>query len=475
MPAAQTPEGKATRTTAQFNVRGGSDSLMRMLFSVRDAAMSSGWGTAPPAGFHVWRAIRNNPTVNLGRVAALAPVKMAMGRATLRAVDDGYADEAKAIWPELAMVFRRWVQHAATGLDYGFAASEIVWGPKRVGGMTLEWPVEIKPLAPEVTSPNVDAHGRLEGLTNLGVRLGIEDVVWYSNEPEFGDPWGTSRAESVRQIWHAWNRALARLGQYAAKVAGVTPIVEFPEGKSGDENGTPQDNYDLACAIVSMLEQGSGVVMPNILANFYADLAANGVRLAPGDLKAWNIRFLETASGHGADMVAILTQLDKFLVRGYCVPERAVLEGEHGTKADSEVHADITLQQGEDVAYAMGDTFDRAVIQQIAVRNWGADADGVVRLHVPTLQDEAARLARAVVRAVLTTPATLETYGRIVDLDAMIEQQGIPVRAENDPARDDPPELEPEEPMEGEDVDELSRVARGFRRLRVGLPRTRVG
>jgi hypothetical protein len=449
------PKQPAPQTKSQVSVGGSAGSLMQVL--MQGSGSMSGWGQAPPPGMTTWRQVRRNPTVVMARVAAFAPVKMAMRRATLVADDDRYVDDAAALSAPLKRLMRRWLPHGLTAVDYGWSPAEIVWGRKRIGRDELEWPVEIKPLLQDLTEARVDQRGKFVGLRNRGVELDASEVLWVAHEPEAGSPYGTARCEIVRRYWWAWTKTIERMGQYAAKVAGVTPIIEYPEGESPDESGRMHSNYDLAVAAIASLGSGFGVALPNALARYVTDLAQHGI--AAKEIQAWGIRFLE-AGAHGEDMVKVLTALDRFLVRGYSVPERAVLEGEHGTKADSEVHVDIVMAQGDDIGGELGQAWDDQVVDEVVRRNFGEEAVGVFRTEVPALQDAEAALVRSVVRTVLTTPATLETFGRVLDMDSMIEQQGLPLLSPEEIAA--LPDPEPAAGAGGDGDDELSRVARGL-------------
>ena len=448
---------------------GGTAALWAMLTEAA-ARGTAGWGEAPPPGIRTWRRIVENPTVALARMVALAPVRAALGRAIVRADEGTDLDDAAAdLTRKLGPLVGDWSRHAVSGVDYGYAAAEIVWATAPVRLPSGAWllPTEIKPLLADITEPLRDEKtGRLIGLRNAGVTLTETEMIWFANDPEADNPFGRPRAERVRKIWHAWERCLDRLGQYAAKVAGVTPIVEYPEGETPDERGQARDNFDLAVATIAQLGLGIGVALPNTMARWAADLAQRGVDMK--DLRSWNIRFLEPASAHGEEIVSILGGLDRFLLRGYLVPERAATEGTHGTKAEAESHGDLVLAQGDEVAQAMGRAAQRQLIDPIVRANLGDDAVGSLWLVVPAMNDEQASLVRAIVRAALTTPATMETIGGVADYEAMIGSAGVPIRERSGtvPAIPAPEEIDDDDAAPGA---ALSRLSRRLGTLRIGV------
>lgn len=430
---------------------------------------SAGWGVAPPPCLETWRRVVQNPTVALARMIALTPACDAVSRGVVRVRAGSAGSEAVAetLTQIVQPLVAAWVRHGVTAADYGYAAAEVVWGgePVRVGGRAWAAPARLKPLLADLTEAVVDEWGGLAGAKNNGVRLEAEQVLWVSHGAEADDPYGRARAERVRKVWHAWEKCLDRLGQYAAKVAGVTPIVEFPEGESFDERGRLQSNYDLAVQVIAQLGLGLGVAMPNVLARYAADLAERGVGLPDGS-KAWNVDFLEPRAAHGSEIVAILQGLDRFLLRGYLVPERAAVEGEHGTKAEAEEHGGLVALQADEVGNEIRVAVQGQLLDPIVRRNLGSGAVGAYAFHVPPLADEQAALVRRVVGAVLTTPATMETIGAVADYPSMMQSMGVPLRKGPAPVRvvaDAPGDDEDAEPAA-----ELSRFARRLAALRIG-------
>ena len=293
---------------------------------------------------------------------------------------------------------------------------------------------KLKPLIPELTQVVLDNDtGRFAGARNQGVTLPPAKVLWFSYDREGANYYGRSRNENVRNVWSAWNDTLARVGQYTRKAAGVTPMVRYPPGRSQDASGAEVDNFEIAKRILQHLGRGEGIAWPTSLHAWAEDLVRQGVDI--DKLYAWQIVMLEAKGRHGAEFERLMKLLDTYLIRGWLVPERAVAEGRFGTKADASAHAEIAIVAAEEVLLDIADCLNWYVVDRMLLFNWGPSAVGQVRAVPEPLQDAQRTFFRDVLGKVLTQPATVDLLLELVDIEAMIQQAGLPsrVRAENDP------------------------------------------
>ena len=125
-------------------------------------------------------------------------------------------------------------------------------------------------------------------------------------------------------------------------------------------------------------------------------------------------------------MTDVMRLLDSYLTRGWLVPERAVLEGQHGTKAEAGEHADIALQAAEEVLLDIALTINWYLIDKILILNYGSDAAGTVTATPAPLTDEQKAFFRDILKQVLTQPATVDLLFSMVNVDAMVERSGLP-------------------------------------------------
>jgi hypothetical protein len=128
--------------------------------------------------------------------------------------------------------------------------------------------------------------------------------------------------------------------RYDRKIARAYLVLHYPSlGQGIDQNGAKLDNVYLAQRILDKLEAASGVAIGDIPSE-----------LAPGqdpNQTAWRLEVQGSAGGQQQGFVDRLRYLDSLKVRGMLLPERAILEGQHGTLAESESQGDMALLQAE--------------------------------------------------------------------------------------------------------------------------------
>jgi len=375
----------------------------------------------PPAGtFETYRKMRGNPTVALARIAATAPIRAAEITVTAhadapQAWKDFIDDQFKTLWPTLCKEMLR-------GLDYGFQAFEKVWDV--ADGMMVYR--KLKPLLPEMTKiKTTDDHGIFAGLENNGTVLNVDKSFIYTYDDEAGNPYGRSRHENIRETaWHPWNEISKKAEQYIRKVAGVIPMIEYPPGESLDQNGNLKTNYELAAMILANLGKGNGVAMPNVLAKYAEDLARQGVDIS--QLKAWMISFLEVQGSHGDMFEKLMRHRESLMMRGWLVPERTATEGQHGTNAEAVTHGELSLVVADQTLLEMLQAVNWHLVNPLLRTNFGQQAENKVWISRSGLDPEQKAFLRNIMQSILTNPANVDLFTTMLDVDAMLDDTGLP-------------------------------------------------
>lgn len=381
------------------------------------ALHKGGFAPPPPATAKTYRAMRNHPTIFLARTVAWTPILAAQdptveGDAPEQAIADAQRLVDRFFW--------KFVRHALSSLDFGYAAWEKVWGGSG-SNIQIE---RLKPLVAWETHPILDKQtGEWLGIKQDAVELERERAIWYTNGGYADDPYGESRLYGIRGVWQHWNDATKQLGVYLNKVAGVIPLIEYPEGESQNSGGQTKSNFDIAVGIAGALAAGKGVVMPNTLANWSKELIRSGAK--PDDIKAWRIQFLEAKGDYSTGILEVMRQADRYMVRGYAVPERAALEGQFGTKADASTHTDITVDASQQTIDDITEEFQNQVIRQELLFRYGQAVADAVALRSPALTDEAQALLGSMIQA-LVSGGGLEVLAPILDIRAILERRGVP-------------------------------------------------
>jgi len=373
-----------------------------------------------------YRSMRANPTIALARAAATCPI-VALGW-SYEESEDAPAGAAEFIEHQLDPLRKHLVGHGLRALDYGWSPFEMVWQPVTVDKAERLGIRKAKPLLVDITEILSDRMtGQYAGLRQKGVDLLPEATLLFSYDQEAGNLYGRARMENCRKPWERWEGIDKQQGRYCQKVGGVIPMIEYPEGETKDEHGADVDNFDHAKRVLRELGQGHGVVMPNKLAQYAEDLLNRGVDI--NKLKAWHIGFLETKQRHGVEFVAQMRHEESLMARGWLMPERAITEGQYGTKAEAESQTDLAMVVAEQDSEWLVETVNAYLVDRLLVWNWGPEAAGSVWVSPEPLSNPAREMLRGMMTKLLSEqPALFEKW---VAIDAVFDQLGLPKAADD--------------------------------------------
>lgn len=392
-----------------------------MLTGVGFGDLYSGGFSAPlPGTYETYRKMRLDPTVALAKAVALGPIKAA--KWSVEARDDAPEAAVDLINRSLVPKIPALIRDMAFGVEYGWAPFEKVWQTGPDGSVDLK---ALKPLLVDHTEIMLDsATGELAGVKNFGVELSSRYAFVYSHERECGDYYGRSRHENIRETaWRPWLDTLEKMGKYIKKAAGVTVVVRYPVGAE-DIDGQKMDNADIAMQLLRNLQNAQGITMPQITASWAQNLANSGVD--PEKLTAWKLDFLEPKSDHSGGFVNMLRYFDSLKLRGWLVPERVAIEGQHGTLAESGAHADVALSVAEETLRDMAAQINVGVVDDLLEMNFGRALRGCVELVPEPLADDSRAFFREITSAIITNPAAYDTAALILDVDAVLDVAGMP-------------------------------------------------
>jgi hypothetical protein len=290
--------------------------------------------------------------------------------------------------------------------------------------------------------------GNLVGLKQYDVHIPIEKTYIFTNEQELDNYYGRSRHENCRATsWNHWEQTMERFGKYLGKVAGITPMMKYPPGKTKDASGAEKENFDIATACLASLGRGNGIVFPDTMPSWIGDNIDHMLRAGVdmSKFQAWAISFLETGTDHSGGFSASLRYLDSLMMRGWLVPERVATEGQMGTKAESATQTDTAMS----ISDILFDDIIRSVnwylINPLLVYNFGPEYENKVRIKKGGLVPELQAFYRTVMAQVLGNPVNLGFMLQWTKMDEMFERLGWPVKEDADfderppgPEDDDP-------------------------------------
>jgi hypothetical protein len=408
-------------------------------------------------GFGWCEEIRGTPSGyrQMLRVPSLALVSGSFAAAILagswsvEAEDDAPPKAKEAI--ERAFLRHRTplLRHGLRGVHMGKAGFEVVKGIYQ--GLTL--PEYFKPLREDGLQVWTYPDGSFAGLrtstdktnANGPTITGDECFLWtYDGEP--GDFYGRSRLENVRETAAKWVEIQNRIGALAKKEAGSVVKTTYPPADLAGADGrtTAQTN-------AQSMASGSGwIASPNAL---HALTKIQRERAEAKDIALllsmdmWGAENL-SLGGNAAAIAALqeyAAYLDVQIIRGYLQPERSLIEGSTGTKAEAGIHTDTGTTDCERVEADFVEALNCGPVDAALAENWGPDARGKVRIVAHPLRDVQESIDTMLIQNISTNGATADEFYRTYDMDAVVERRGIqkrkvPLPA---PAPVQPPQAQP--------------------------------
>lgn len=371
--------------------------------------------------FEHYREMRGNPTVALALAASTCPIKAA---AWMYKADDGVSDEVtKFIQAEMDRLKPTLMRDMTRAVWMGFQPFEKVWQLKD-GRYSIE---RMHALLQELSIPFLDDRGRLVRVKNGDAELDPSEFVWHVYDQEGDDPYGRSRFENIRKVYARLNNAASKMDGYIQKNAGIIPTLYYTPGRGPGLDGVERDNSEHAANLIRQLQGGNGVLIPQEFAPWAEDFLTKGSSVGDvANLFTWRLNFLETRSGAGAEIITAVEHEEKLLVRGMLVPERAITEGQFGTKAEAEAHGDIMLSIAEEELQSIVRTINAQIVDDLLVFNFGPSMRGKVQVVPGPLTDADKRFARSILTAVLTNPANVDLLLTTTDIDSLFDRADWP-------------------------------------------------
>lgn len=368
--------------------------------------------------------------------------------------DDDHRERLTSAYEAVAFHAHRSMTKA---LPHGYSPNEVVWTYRN--DLKLICPSEIRDLEPRTCKPDTDETGSLDGMTQTAAG-GTEDfepiyTLWIVEGMESGNYYGRSILDAALEPWQDYAAIRAFHARYLERFGEPLVVCRAPQGTSitnaveinrivtanteaelspGDEGyqAVPEprveNNLDTALDTGQNIRHHSVVALPSTLL-YGTDGKPTGF--------AWQLEFLESKGGKGADFVEALRELDKRIARAMFVPDLLTSNTEDtGSNALGQTHRDVW----EDAVEGRLDDFSRQItdqlIEPIRILNFGADSPPA-RLVFAPLSDAAKDRAWALIMALVTT-------GKIpVDVRELASSLEIPLTDEGDQLEEPTPEPDP--------------------------------
>lgn len=373
--------------------------------------------------YKTYRLMRSDPTIAFARMLTVAPL-VAAGW-VYKGKDSAPPDAQQFIEEQFEPLRVDFMKQVLEGyIDYGWAGFEMVLCyDERWGTQNLKM---LKPLLQSYTDILVDEDtGEFLGLrqdigektTDLSVHgdcvhvaLDVEGTNWY----------GRPLMENARMPYEKWTTIEAAAARYDEKIAGSHLVVHYPVGTSPFE-GVDMDNFLIAKKIIAAFEASGKIAVPVKMVQ-YGDSADNSAQ------DAWKLELLNDGGQSKGAFIDRQKYLDALKVRAFGIPERAILEGQFGTKAESESQADFAIVNMELRHSIITQQVSRRPVNYLLDLNYGKDAVDTVCIEPKPLTDVKKALYLQIYQAFLADPTMLSQESQVVDLSALKEHLGIPER-----------------------------------------------
>lgn len=392
-----------------------------------------------------WRQMRRDPTIALARQLCIAPVLAAPW--SVEHTEDAFDGAVDMVQASMMPLRTHIVRTGLLGcVDFGWQGYEKLFAIDDSGQVYLR---KLKPLLQDYTyilvEEDTGAYAGLRQTLPQELDLKTDETLLLNIDVEGTDWYGQSLMEIAEDPYDRWEDVDDAAGRYDKKIAGTHWVVHYPAGTS-NYDGVEKDNYEIARDLLQALESSGGIVVPRQLERITDDLN----RDVPD---AWKIELI-TDSGAGSTAYENRQKyLDALKVRAFGLPERAILEGQFGTKAEAEAHADLAILNMELRHAVLCQQVNWHAVNQLLRLNYGKGTDDSVYIEPAPIADLALQFLRQLFTTITTQPDGLMQILDGVDMEALYDRLGIPIIPATQP--DQPgrtPQTRPAEELEDEDL-----------------------
>jgi hypothetical protein len=368
------------------------------------------------------RAMRRDPTIRIARMMVRAPIVSTLWSVEKDTKELQYiADFVAAEVLPLRFKFLETVTRGV--IDHGWQPYEKFFQYK-----SGYYHIDLKPLLQEITEILIDEDtGEFLGFKNgdsaKEVEIGPARAVLINIEMEGDNYYGESYLASAKQAYDNAVKISRAAEIYDRKVAGAHWIITYPDGESM-YNGVKTRNQEIATDLIRVLENSGSFAIPKGVNDII-----EGLNTSMAYASQWTID-LKEASGSGANFGERLARCDVEKVRAFGLPERAILEGQFGTKAEADSHGDFAITAIEWLHTTIIAQFNEQVVDSIVRINFGQEYVGKVYVRQEPLNDESRSFLRELYKLLLATPEGSLNEVSTLDIAAIRDRLGVPYTEE---------------------------------------------
>jgi hypothetical protein len=314
----------------------------------------------------------------------------------------------------LGRIWKQLLREGFESLYYGFKPFELRYEPgalkyrlpddekeRKFDGILLKQP---KALDPEHIRIMVDDTGALTGFKQVfstqEVKVKDKKCFIITHNYESGNYYGISALEPIYSMWYISSINMQFHTRWLERKGTGLFLGRYPVGKQDD--GT--DNSSVMTEILDSIMEGTTIALPA----GYDD----------GGRPMWDITILDPGDKTDA-FIQFHEYLDKMILRGLVIPERALTQGEVGARASVEAYTDVFMNRKQDVLDNVVDHINRYLLPNFVKLNWGDDVE--VTVSAGKIGDDSKANAYKLVEKLV------EKDKINIDRDWLREKTGIPI------------------------------------------------
>lgn len=378
------------------------------------------------------RSMRKDPTIALVRGLLVAPALLApWSYEEKKGAPKGAVD---FIEEQIAPLRTHIIRQAILGcVDFGWAPFEKIFKKEKTKiGLR-----KLKPLLQDWTDIIVhNETGAFYGFQQWTINaqqvyVPVPQCLLHSFDVEGTYWYGQSYMANVEDPYDSWANVGEASDRYDTKIAGSHWVIHYPIGTSKYEGQEDVDNEYIARQVLRSLQSSGMIAVPKSMENFIADLN----NATPN---AWEIDLITDSGATSASFTDRQGYYDKLKVRGFGFPERSILEGQFGTKAEAGVHADFAiagiLLRTDDLVRDL----NWHLVNQLLRLNWGPDKENLVVIKSGMLGEQNRAFLKDLYTKLLDKPEGFTAEFDNIDRASLRDALDIPTdeEAEADELRD---------------------------------------
>ena len=365
------------------------------------------------------RTIISHPTIKIARFLSIAPAVIRQWSTEGDAPKEVHDHIAKYIIPHRVNILR----DALLGMiDWGWVSFEcLLDNEQRFAGFKhLLWDLTTLVVDPDTG----DLTGIFQNATQFTQQVTLYEpdcITFYQNV--WGQEWyGRGDVIDAKLAYDQWTAASDMAGRYDAKVAGAHWVVHYPPGVSLID-GVETDNGLIAQKLLGQLKSSGTIAIPRAVQAFVD--AAN----AGAEQHQWKIEILESSANTSSGIDTRLRYLDMLMVRAFCMTERSLQEGQHGTKAEAETHADVAIAYIDMRLQHVISRINKIVVDSEIARNFGPQYVGRCVIIPEPMDADKRTYLQGVYDKILSTPEGFMDQLDDIDINALREISGVPTKS----------------------------------------------